>query len=94
MSKGHALGPVCVTTCFQGKEATLIDGAWTKVEKWGDDTHGAVAIRLPWTARALVVALRGSRIPRERVLHPLKQRRRIIGNATPTEGDGYGRSAD
>lgn len=35
MSKEHALGRICVTTCFQGRGSTIVDGAWTTVEKWG-----------------------------------------------------------
>lgn len=61
----RTFGRLIVTSTLQSSGAPLMDGASTRVEKWGDECHPSVCIRLPFTGhrptRALVIGWRGWR---------------------------------
>lgn len=59
--RGRALGPLCVTWARHCGQP-LVDGAWTRVEKWGEGTHGSICIRVTDT-RMVVITKRGARAP-------------------------------
>lgn len=60
---GHTFGRLVVTSTLQGGGSSLVDGASTRVEKWGDECYPSVCIRLPFTGhrptRAVVIGWRG-----------------------------------